>query len=46
MARLSVPVGARYASTKGAMETLTRAQAAEFGPCSYSQAARLAGPDP
>ena len=30
--RLSVPVGALYASTKGAMETLTRAWAAEFGP--------------
>jgi NAD(P)-dependent dehydrogenase (short-subunit alcohol dehydrogenase family) len=32
IARLSVPVGALYASTKGAMETLTRAWAAEFGP--------------
>jgi NAD(P)-dependent dehydrogenase (short-subunit alcohol dehydrogenase family) len=32
VARLSVPVGALYASTKGAMETLTRAWAAEFGP--------------
>jgi NAD(P)-dependent dehydrogenase (short-subunit alcohol dehydrogenase family) len=31
VARLSVPVGALYASTKGAMETLTRAWAAEFG---------------
>src|SRR5579859_1154690 len=32
VARLSVPVGALYASTNGAMETLTRAWAAEFGP--------------
>ena len=32
VARLSVPPGALYASTKGAMETLTRAWAAEFGP--------------
>ncbi|MEX5637953.1 SDR family NAD(P)-dependent oxidoreductase [Parafrankia sp. FMc2] len=32
VARLSVPVGALYASTKGALETLTRAWAAEFGP--------------
>ncbi|HEY1640624.1 MAG TPA: SDR family oxidoreductase [Streptosporangiaceae bacterium] len=32
VARLSVPSGALYASTKGAMETLTRAWAAEFGP--------------
>ncbi len=32
VARLSVPVGALYASTKGAMETLTRAWSAEFGP--------------
>jgi NAD(P)-dependent dehydrogenase (short-subunit alcohol dehydrogenase family) len=32
VARLSIPVGALYASTKGAMETLTRAWAAEFGP--------------
>jgi NAD(P)-dependent dehydrogenase (short-subunit alcohol dehydrogenase family) len=31
VARLSVPVGALYASTKGALETLTRAWAAEFG---------------
>jgi NAD(P)-dependent dehydrogenase (short-subunit alcohol dehydrogenase family) len=30
-ARLGIPVGALYASTKGAMETLTRAWAAEFG---------------
>ncbi|MBW8795851.1 MAG: SDR family oxidoreductase [Streptomyces sp.] len=30
--RLGVPVGALYSSTKGAMETLTRAWAAEFGP--------------
>lgn len=32
VARLSVPVGALYASSKGALETLTRAWAAEFGP--------------
>lgn len=32
VARLAVPMGALYASTKGAMETLTRAWAAEFGP--------------
>lgn len=32
VARLSVPVGSLYASTKGAVETLTRAWAAEFGP--------------
>jgi NAD(P)-dependent dehydrogenase (short-subunit alcohol dehydrogenase family) len=32
VARLAVPVGALYASTKGAMETLTRAWSAEFGP--------------
>ncbi|MGY5010870.1 SDR family NAD(P)-dependent oxidoreductase [Streptomyces sp. 900105755] len=31
IARLGVPVGALYSSTKGAMETLTRAWAAEFG---------------
>ncbi|MDO8211568.1 SDR family NAD(P)-dependent oxidoreductase [Conexibacter sp. CPCC 206217] len=32
VARLSVGVGALYASTKGAVETLTRAWAAEYGP--------------
>jgi NAD(P)-dependent dehydrogenase (short-subunit alcohol dehydrogenase family) len=32
VARLGLPVGALYASTKGAVETLTRAWAAEFGP--------------
>jgi NAD(P)-dependent dehydrogenase (short-subunit alcohol dehydrogenase family) len=31
VARLGIPVGALYASTKGAVETLTRAWAAEFG---------------
>jgi NAD(P)-dependent dehydrogenase (short-subunit alcohol dehydrogenase family) len=31
VARLGIPIGALYASTKGAMETLTRAWAAEFG---------------
>jgi NAD(P)-dependent dehydrogenase (short-subunit alcohol dehydrogenase family) len=32
IARLGIPVGALYSSTKGAMETLTRAWASEFGP--------------
>lgn len=32
ISRLGVPQGALYSSTKGAMETLTRAWAAEFGP--------------
>jgi NAD(P)-dependent dehydrogenase (short-subunit alcohol dehydrogenase family) len=32
VARLGVPVGSLYSSTKGAMETLTRAWASEFGP--------------
>jgi NAD(P)-dependent dehydrogenase (short-subunit alcohol dehydrogenase family) len=32
IARLGIPVGALYASTKGAIETLTRAWSAEFGP--------------
>jgi NAD(P)-dependent dehydrogenase (short-subunit alcohol dehydrogenase family) len=32
VARLGLPRGALYASTKGALETLTRAWAAEFGP--------------
>ncbi|MFD3457664.1 SDR family NAD(P)-dependent oxidoreductase [Streptomyces sp. NPDC058691] len=32
IARLGIPVGALYSSTKGAVETLTRAWAAEFGP--------------
>ncbi|MFF9512438.1 SDR family NAD(P)-dependent oxidoreductase [Streptomyces sp. NPDC014724] len=32
IARLGVPVGAVYSSSKGAMEALTRAWAAEFGP--------------
>src|SRR4051812_39823241 len=32
VARLGIPVGALYASTKDALETLTRAWAAEFGP--------------
>ncbi|MFD3461025.1 SDR family NAD(P)-dependent oxidoreductase [Nocardia fluminea] len=31
VARLGIPVGALYSSTKGAMETLTRAWASEFG---------------
>ena len=31
VARLAVPVGGLYASSKGAMETLTRAWSAEFG---------------
>ncbi|MBD3007925.1 MULTISPECIES: SDR family NAD(P)-dependent oxidoreductase [unclassified Streptomyces] len=32
IARLGIPLGALYSSSKGAMETLTRAWAAEFGP--------------
>jgi NAD(P)-dependent dehydrogenase (short-subunit alcohol dehydrogenase family) len=32
IARIGIPVGALYSSSKGAMETLTRAWAAEFGP--------------
>jgi NAD(P)-dependent dehydrogenase (short-subunit alcohol dehydrogenase family) len=32
IARLAVPTGALYSSTKGAVETMTRAWAAEFGP--------------
>jgi len=32
IARLGIPIGALYSSTKGAMETLTRAWSAEFGP--------------
>ncbi|KUF15113.1 SDR family NAD(P)-dependent oxidoreductase [Streptomyces silvensis] len=32
IARLGVPLGSLYSSTKGAMETLTRAWASEFGP--------------
>ncbi|WP_405150154.1 glucose 1-dehydrogenase [Sphaerisporangium sp. NBC_01403] len=32
VARLGIPVGALYSSTKGAVETLTKAWAAEFGP--------------
>ncbi len=32
IARLGIPAAALYSSTKGAMETLTRAWSAEFGP--------------
>jgi NAD(P)-dependent dehydrogenase (short-subunit alcohol dehydrogenase family) len=32
VARIGIPTGALYASTKGAVETLTRAWSAEFGP--------------
>jgi len=32
IARLGIPIAALYSSTKGAIETLTRAWAAEFGP--------------
>jgi NAD(P)-dependent dehydrogenase (short-subunit alcohol dehydrogenase family) len=32
IARLGIPIGSLYSSTKGALETLTRAWAAEFGP--------------
>ncbi|WP_043673482.1 SDR family NAD(P)-dependent oxidoreductase [Streptomyces xylophagus] len=32
ISRLGIPIGSLYSSTKGAVETLTRAWAAEFGP--------------
>ncbi|GIH19171.1 SDR family NAD(P)-dependent oxidoreductase [Rugosimonospora africana] len=32
IARLGIPIGSLYSSTKGAVETLTRAWAAEYGP--------------
>ncbi|NEA34637.1 glucose 1-dehydrogenase [Streptomyces sp. SID13031] len=32
VARLAIPIGAVYAASKGALETLTRAWSAEFGP--------------
>lgn len=32
VARLGIPVGSAYAASKGALETLTRAWSAEFGP--------------
>ena len=32
IARLGLPVGSLYSASKGAMETLTRAWASEFGP--------------
>jgi NAD(P)-dependent dehydrogenase (short-subunit alcohol dehydrogenase family) len=32
IARLGIPIGSLYSSTKGAVETLTRAWSAEFGP--------------
>ena len=32
VARLGIPIGAAYAASKGALETLTRAWSAEFGP--------------
>ena len=32
IASLGIPIGSLYSSTKGAIETLTRAWAAEFGP--------------
>jgi NAD(P)-dependent dehydrogenase (short-subunit alcohol dehydrogenase family) len=32
VARSGIPIGAAYAASKGALETLTRAWAAEFGP--------------
>jgi NAD(P)-dependent dehydrogenase (short-subunit alcohol dehydrogenase family) len=43
IARLGIPVGALYSSTKGAMETLTRAWAAEFGPHGVRVNAVIAG---
>ncbi len=42
IARLGIPVGSLYSSTKGAVETLTRAWAAEFGPAG-AETARRAG---
>jgi NAD(P)-dependent dehydrogenase (short-subunit alcohol dehydrogenase family) len=35
IARLGIPVGALYRSTKGAVETLTRAWASAFGPLAF-----------
>jgi NAD(P)-dependent dehydrogenase (short-subunit alcohol dehydrogenase family) len=32
IARLAIPIGSLYSATKGALETLTKAWAAEFGP--------------
>jgi NAD(P)-dependent dehydrogenase (short-subunit alcohol dehydrogenase family) len=32
VSRLGIPIGSLHSSTKGALETLTRAWAAEFGP--------------
>jgi NAD(P)-dependent dehydrogenase (short-subunit alcohol dehydrogenase family) len=57
IARLGIPTGGLYSSTKGAIETLTRAWAAEFGPAGVRvnaispgvvrpPAAGAAGPDP
>ena len=43
IARLGIPVGALYSSTKGAIETLTRAWAAEFGPVGRARQRDLAG---
>ncbi|HEV2923340.1 MAG TPA: SDR family oxidoreductase [Solirubrobacteraceae bacterium] len=49
IARLGIPMGGLYSSTKGAVETLTRAWAAEFGPSgvrvnAISPGVVLAGP--
>ena len=46
IARLGIPVGALYSSTKGAMETLTRAWSAEFGPAGVRVNAISPGVDP
>ena len=46
IARLGIPVGSLYSSTKGAMETLTRAWAAEFGPAGRARERHLTGRDP
>ncbi|MFZ0386281.1 MAG: SDR family oxidoreductase [Solirubrobacteraceae bacterium] len=42
IARLGIPVGSLYSSTQGAVETLTRGWAAEFGPAG-AETARRAG---
>jgi NAD(P)-dependent dehydrogenase (short-subunit alcohol dehydrogenase family) len=44
--RIGIPVGSLYSSTKGAIETLTRAWAAEFGPAGVRVNAISPGRDP
>jgi NAD(P)-dependent dehydrogenase (short-subunit alcohol dehydrogenase family) len=46
IARIGIPVGSLYSSTKGAIETLTRAWAAEFGPAGVRVNAISPGRDP